>query len=120
MDTILSIYWWGVIAAFVFQLYSITMYLFGTGERLQYQRNLNRVGLSWDPLYFKIYNASDFKHTMLRYWWHTGWGFLECFLSWFSVCARIYRVAKLIPLCNQVDTMIFSRHGGEPWRDEFK
>jgi hypothetical protein len=95
MDTILSIYWWGVIAAFVFQLYSVTMYFFGTSERLQYQRNLNRVGLSWDPLYFKIYNASDFKHTMLRYWWHTAWGFLECFLSWLSVCARIYRVMKL-------------------------
>lgn len=95
MDTILSIYWWGVTAAFVFQLYSVTMYFFGTSERLQYQRNLNRVGLSWDPLYFKIYNDSDFKHTMLRYWWHTAWGFLECFLSWFSVCARIYRVMKL-------------------------
>lgn len=71
------------------------MYMFGLSERVQYQRNLNRAGLSWDPLYFKIYNASDFKHTVVRYWLHTAWGFLECLFSWISVCARLYRIMKL-------------------------
>lgn len=95
MNTLESIYTWGVIVALVFQFYGITMYMFGTSERLQYQRNLNRAGLSWDPMYFKIYNASDFKHTVLRYWAHMAWGFFECLFSWLSVCGRVYRIMKL-------------------------
>jgi hypothetical protein len=92
MDIILSIYWWGVIVALVFQLYGVAMHIFGTSERLQYQRNLNRVELSWDPIYLKLYNASDFKYTVGRYWWQTILGFFDCFLSWFSVFARLYVV----------------------------
>lgn len=26
----------------------------------------------------------------------------------------------LIPICNQVDTVIYTRHGGMPWRDKIK
>ncbi len=95
MDTIVSVYIWGVIVALLFQIYGMLMYLFGTSERIQYQRNLNRAGISWDPIYFKIYNASDFRHTVVRYWLHTAWGLVECFFSWVSVCGRVYRIMKL-------------------------
>jgi hypothetical protein len=86
MDTLLTIYWWGVIVALVIQLYSMTMYMFGSHERLQYQRNLNRVGLSWDPIYFRVYQQSEFQHTLTRYWFQSLLGFLDCLLSWVSVC----------------------------------
>ena len=95
MDTLLTIYWWGVIVAVVIQYYGMTMYIFGSRERLQYQRNLNRAGLSWDPIYLRLYLLSEFKHTVTRYWSQTLLGFLECLLSWVSVCGRIYRIMKV-------------------------
>ena len=70
------------------------MYMFGTRERLQYQRNLNRAGLSWDPIYFRVYLLSEFKHTVTRYWSQCMVGFLDCLLSWVSVCGRIYKIMK--------------------------
>jgi hypothetical protein len=72
----------------------MTMYMFGTRERLQYQRNLNRVGLSWDPIYFRVYLLSEFKHTVTRYRSQCLVGFLDCLLSWVSVCGRIYKIMK--------------------------
>jgi hypothetical protein len=69
--------------------------MFGSQERHQYQRNLNRAGLSWDPIYFRIYLKSEFQHTLRRYWSQTLLGFLDCFLSWVSVCGRIYRIMKV-------------------------
>ena len=70
------------------------MYMFGSRERLQYQRNLNRVGLSWDPIYFRVYQQSEFQHTLTRYWSQSLVGFLDCLLSWVSVCGRIYKIMK--------------------------
>ena len=97
-----SLYFWGVVAALAMQLWATTFYLFAAAERLQYQSNLNRVGLSWDPIYLRMYTLGEFKHTVFRYWLQTFVGLLECLLSWFSVAGRVYRIMKCRALNNML------------------
>jgi hypothetical protein len=95
IDKVVSIYFWGVVGALIIQLCAMTFYMIGFGERAQYQTNLNRIGLSWDPIYFRLYTLDEFKHTFSRYWLKTLIGFFDCFLSWISVASRVYRIMKV-------------------------
>ena len=94
IDTLGSIYLWGVAIALLMQLWGTTMYLFVTGERIQYQLNLNRVGLSWDPLHLRVYSVDEFKHTFFRFWRIIFFASLGCIFSWFSVAGRVYRIMQ--------------------------
>jgi len=95
MNLILRLYIWGVIVDFLFEVYSLIMYSFGFRERNIYQTNLNKVGLSWDPLYLQVHAFSDFKHTTRRFWGITFLGFLGAVLSWYQVLYRIYKIMKV-------------------------
>lgn len=95
MNLIFRFYIWGVIVDLLFEMYSLIMYSFGLRERKTYQTNLNKVGLSWDPLYLQVHALSDFKHTTLRFWRITFLGFLGSVLSWYQVLYRIYKIMKV-------------------------
>jgi hypothetical protein len=102
MDFLIKLYTWGIVAELLFHLYSLIMYSFGFRERKTYQANLNKVGLSWDPLYLKVYPLSDFKHTTLRFWTITFLDLLGCLLSWYQVLYRIHKIMKV----REIDSML--------------
>jgi hypothetical protein len=98
MNFIIRLYVWGVIAELLLQLYARIMYLFGFKERKTYQANLNKVGLSWDPLYLRVYPASEFTHSSLRFWKIAFLDLLGSLLSWYQVLYRINNIRNVYKL----------------------
>lgn len=95
MDFLIKLYTWGIAAELLFHGYAIIMYSFGYKERKIYEANVNKVGLSWDPLYLKVYWIRDFKHTTLRFWTITFFDLLGCLLSWYQVLYRVHKIMKV-------------------------
>jgi len=95
MDILIHVYSWGIIVELLFHLYALIMYSFGFDERKTYQTNLNKVGLSWDPLYLKVYPVSEFTHSTTRFWVITIFDILGCLLSWYQVLYRVHKIMKV-------------------------
>lgn len=94
MDALLNFYLGGIAAELIFELYYLVTYSFAFPERRAYQRNLNKVGLSWDPVHLGIYRSSEFKHTAIRFWRTRLCAILGSWLSWYAVLYRIHQISK--------------------------
>jgi len=94
MGFVIELYVWGVIVELLFHSYALIKYSFLSKERSTYQANLNKVGLSWDPLNLEVYPLSEFKHTALRFWGIQFLALLESLLSWYQVLYRVHRIMK--------------------------
>lgn len=78
------------------ELYFLTTYSFSTTERRTYELNLNKVGLSWDPILLRVHEADRFKHTAARFWLMRFWVVAFCWLSWYAVLYRLHHIRKVI------------------------
>jgi hypothetical protein len=58
------------------------------------EANLNKIGLTWDPLNLEVYAASEFKHTAIRFWRIQFLALFESLLSWYHVLYRVHRIMK--------------------------
>lgn len=93
MDVV-EFYLLGVALDLVWQTVALIFYLFDTFDRWTYEKNVNKVELSFDPIYGRFYSLADFKHSWIRFCWMTIFGYGGCLLSWVSVLYRARRVLK--------------------------
>lgn len=70
LNLVVRIYIWGVLVTLLMQLIATIIYCFEWKERSTYQTNMNKVGLSWDPLNLQVHHLPTFKHSALRFWKH--------------------------------------------------
>lgn len=94
MSALVIIYLGGIATELLFELYYLVTYSFTLPERRAYQRNLNKIGLTWDPVHLAVYKSSDFKHTVFRFWRTRLWAILGSWLSWYAVLYRIHQISK--------------------------
>ncbi len=94
MNSLLIFYVAGIAAELLFELYYLVTYSFAFPERRAYKRNLNKVGLTWDPVHLGVYRSSEFKHTVMRFWRIRLGAVLGSWLSWYAVLYRLHQISK--------------------------
>ena len=85
----------GVLVDFILVTVGTISYLFDSNERNTYEQNLNKINLSFDPLYSRLYSLENFKHTPFRFIWWTALNYFGCQLSWISVVYRLKCFLKM-------------------------